>query len=299
VHTTQPENHVEVAETVAALEAPTAKCPHDERWTTAIDVHPFSWTHDAAQLLISAEQVAQHLAIGVERSVADGRTQGRQPTPEREERLRDWALNLRRAVLPAAHQIVHRLEHDLNRWFAGYLEYHQLAAASADDAWMILEKAPVARALELLSLPTIQDHIARFRRDESKQGRLRLKRAFSRLAVAPAKRGAKRKTSGLSASDRKRLSHQFAEMQRDVKALCNKWKGERQDSEAVGEAMTLVRRYCPLTGHRRQTQVAQKMLAAPRPKRAVEPLVRELHPELTITTIRELLPRTDRRRRTK
>lgn len=286
--------------TASVAEGDGARWYEEEGWTTSIDVSPFSLSHDAAQLRTSPAALARHLAILWERKA--GRPTGRAATPELEAQAQAAAATLRAALRPVAVDVIGRLEADLNRWFASILEFYPtVRRLSGDQVWRVLEHWPPDRALELLSVPAVQDHIASFRKDVSKTTRNRLRRAFARLAVAPGKRGRRMvPAKRLTAADREQLTSEIEAIRRDVLTFRQSWKGDLLDSEAIQDAQALLKRYCPLSSYGSQLKTARMMIEkSRRPARVAEVVIKEAKPELTIPAIRAMLQASGRAPRAK
>lgn len=265
----------------------------EERWRKSISVDPGSPSHELGVFSTSAEEIARHMAIMWERR--KGGPRGRGASPEEEQRRRVNGTVVYEVMRPLAQELLDRLPDDLNRWFRSLLEIQPIASRlTADQVWEVLERWPAERALELLSVSSIQDRIIEFRKDRRSGVRNRLRKAFRRLAVAPA-RGGRNPRRRIPAREHAQLIEICRRIHADCKAFRNEWKGSLTDAEAWQAARHLVNKYCP-TATYGSTNLLIRALRNPslRPLRATEAVIQNARPDLTKPVIRKLLQETKR-----
>ena len=168
-----------------------------------------------------------------------------------------------------------------------------MSALNPDQAWTVLERWPVERALELLAVPAMRQHIEAFRRSPSKDVRRRLRRTFARLASPPGASGRPQNVP-LTADRRMELEQLVAAVQSDIQRFRRKWRSEIKDAEAMQDAMTLAEKYLPLVPLRVRVRLATDLTTL-RPARAAERFIQSLDEDVTVIQIRSVVQRRRRK----
>jgi hypothetical protein len=268
------------------VEIKTLRSPAPVRWDTVVDLHPFSESHDVAQVHTSVEDIAQHLAIVDE--LRDGsRIRGRQ-TPKDKASDRAYAIAAQRALRPTAEAILGRMGKDLNRFFESYLAWHSLSEVTTDGALQVLERLPATLALGLLSHPSMQDHIERLRKRGRRERavRERLRKAFFKLAtVAESPGRPKGQRHQLSQRESLEMGKACRRIHKDVVGFRSDRRGVI-DVDGVVAARGIVVRYASGLSEGSITHLARQLCKVKiRPFRVTREILQACHPghELAIT----------------